>query len=247
MYIAICDDQEKELADLEHLLAVWQRERQHPVRVKIFRSAVDLLDAARQEHFTLYLLDVLMPGMNGMAAAREIRQFDAAAELVFLTSTPDFAYQSYAVHALEYLLKPITPKRLYPILDQLYLKELQPQDGLTVKSGKVLFRIPFSQLTYVEVNRKHLYFNLTDGSVREIAGVLRHYEAQLLARAEFMRIHRSYIVNMLQIAAFAPSEVRTFSGKSLPVSRLLYPQLQKDYLALLFKDRTGQGDVGQIK
>ena len=83
MYIAICDDQEKELAALEGLLSAWQKERQHPVRVKIFRNAVDLLDAARRENFTLYLLDVLMPGMNGMVAAREIRQFDAAAELVF--------------------------------------------------------------------------------------------------------------------------------------------------------------------
>ena len=193
--------------------------------------------AAREEPFTLYLLDVLMPGMDGMAAAREIRQFDAAAALVFLTSTPDFAYESYAVHALSYLLKPITPQALYPILDQLYRKELQPQDGLTLKAGKVLFRVPFSQLVYVEVNQKHLYFNLTDGSVREVPGVLRQYEAQLLAREEFMRIHRSYIVNMLQVAAFAPTEVRTFSGKSLPVSRLLYPQLQKDYLALLFHGR----------
>ena len=169
--------------------------------------------------------------------AREIRQFDAAAALVFLTSTPDFAYESYPVHALSYLLKPITPQALYPILDQLYRKELQPQDGLTLKAGKVLFRVPFSQLVYVEVNQKHLYFNLTDGSVREVPGVLRQYEAQLLAREEFMRIHRSYIVNMLQVAAFAPTEVRTFSGKSLPVSRLLYPQLQKDYLALLFHGR----------
>ena len=101
----------------------------------------------------------------------------------------------------------------------------------------MLFRVPFSQLVYVEVNQKHLYFNLTDGSVREVPGVLRQYEAQLLAREEFMRIHRSYIVNMLQVAAFAPTEVRTFSGRSLPVSRLLYPQLQKDYLALLFHGR----------
>jgi len=230
MYIAICDDQEQERGVLQHLLYAWQR-------VRVFRSPVELLDAAREEPFTLYLLDVLMPGMDGMAAAREIRQFDAAAALVFLTSTPDFAYESYAVHALSYLLKPITPQALYPILDQLYRKELQPQDGLTLKAGKVLFRVPFSQLVYVEVNQKHLYFNLTDGSVREVPGVLRQYEAQLLAREEFMRIHRSYIVNMLQVAAFAPTEVRTFSGRSLPVSRLLYPQLQKDYLALLFHGR----------
>lgn len=112
MYIAICDDQEQECGALQYLLYAWQRERQHPVRVRVFRSPVELLDAAREEPFTLYLLDVLMPGMDGMAAAREIRQFDAAAALVFLTSTPDFAYESYAVHALSYLLKPITPGAL---------------------------------------------------------------------------------------------------------------------------------------
>ena len=62
-----------------------------------------------------------------------------------------------------------------------------------------LVRVPFSQLAYVEVNGKHLYFHLADGTVREVAGSLKDYEPLLLARPEFMRIHRSYIVNMLQI------------------------------------------------
>ena len=45
-----------------------------------------------------------------------------------------------------------------------------------------------------------------------------------------MRIHRSYIVNMYQVTELSLGSVRTFSGKSLPVLRLLYPQLQKDYM-----------------
>ena len=237
MYIAVCDDQLEELTVLTGLLDAWQDQRHIPLRYRTFRSAGDLLDAAERERFTLYLLDVMMPGIDGMAAAREIRCFDAAADIVFLTSSPGFAYESYGVRALEYLLKPINAKLLFPVLDQLSLREQRPQDGLTLKAGATLVRIPFSQLAYVEVNHKHLYFNLTDGSVREVAGVLKQYEDQLLAREEFMRIHRSYLVNMLQIETFAPTEVRTFSGKSLPISRLIYPQLQKDYLALLFKDR----------
>ena len=237
MYIAVCDDQAEELAALAGLLERWQAERGHPVRVRTFRSAADLLDAARRETFTLYLLDVMMPGIDGMEAAREIRSFDRTAELVFLTSSPGFAYESYGVDALEYLLKPIGAKLLWPILDRLYLREQRPQDGLTLKAGNTLVRVPFSQLAYVEVNRKRLYFNLTDGQVREVAGSLNEYEDQLLSRAEFTRIHRSYIVNMLQIEELSPAGVRTFSGKDLPVSRLLFPQLQKDYMALLFSDR----------
>ena len=126
MYIAVCDDQTEELKDLTELLGAWETDRGTPVRVKSFRSAAALLDAARHERFTLYLLDIMMPGLNGMDAAREIRGFDKAADIIFLTSSPGFAYDSYSVKALEYLLKPIRTKTLYPILDRLELRERRP-------------------------------------------------------------------------------------------------------------------------
>lgn len=239
MYIAICDDQAEELTALTELLHTWEIEHNTHLRRQTFRSASDLLDAARTERFTLYLLDVLMPGMDGMEAAREIRCFDAAADIVFLTTSPGFAYESYGVRALEYLLKPIRAKLLFPILDQLYLREQKPQEGLTLKAGSTIVRVPFPALTYVEVIGKHLYFNLNDGQVRMVSGALKDYEDLLLSRPEFMRIHRSYIVNMLQIEELSPAGIRTFSGRELPVSRLLYPQLQKDYMKLLFAQKEG--------
>ena len=115
MYIAVCDDQVEELTALTGLLEQWQAERRIPLRCRAFRSAGNMLDAARHERFTLYLLDVMMPGIDGMEAAREIRTFDAAAEIVFLTSSPGFAYESYGVRALEYLLKPISGKLLFDV------------------------------------------------------------------------------------------------------------------------------------
>ena len=237
MYIAVCDDQTEELKDLTELLGAWETDRGTPVRVKSFRSAAALLDAARHERFTLYLLDIMMPGLNGMDAAREIRGFDKAADIIFLTSSPGFAYDSYSVKALEYLLKPIRTKTLYPILDRLELRERRPQEALTLRTGGIIVRVPFSQLTYVEVNGKHLFFNMADGTVYEVAASMREYEGALLARPEFMRVHRSYIVNMLQAEKLSPAGVITFSGHNVPVSRLLYGQLQKDYLALLFSGR----------
>ena len=239
MYIAVCDDQLEELEVLTGLLDAWQKEHQTTLRFKTFRSAAELLDAAEKEPFTLYLLDVMMPGLSGMDAAREIRSFNTAADIVFLTSSPGFAYESYGVKALEYLLKPIHADRLFPILTKLSLREQKPQEGLTLKSGTTLTRVLFSQLTYVEVNGKHLYFNLTDGTVHEVSGSLNEYEPLLSSRPEFIRVHRSYIVNMLQISELSPSGICTFSGKHLPVSRLQYPQLQKEYMNLLFEKGDG--------
>ena len=237
IYIAVCDDEAAELKALTDLLEQWRRERGTALRYRCFQSTVGLLNATEKDRFTLYFLDVMMPGLNGMDTARELRRFDAVADIVFLTVSPEFAYQSYGVKALDYLLKPVCAETLFPILDHLALEEQRPQEGLTVKCGSTFVRVPFSHLAYLEVNHKHLYFNLADGQVRQTLGALNDYEPLLLARPEFMRVHRSYIVNMLQVEELSSGHIRTFSGKTVPVSRLLYPQLQKDYMALLFEQR----------
>lgn len=122
MYIAICDDQADELAELAELLNRWQIERRAALRFKAFHSAAELLDSTEKEAFSLYFLDIIMPGEDGISAAREIRNFNDAAEIIFLTSSPAFAYESYGVRALDYILKPIRAEMLFPILDRLFLR-----------------------------------------------------------------------------------------------------------------------------
>ena len=67
MYIAVCDDQLEELDTLVNLLQHWQNEHRSALRFQTFRSAAELLDAAKKESFTLYLLDVMMPGVDGIS------------------------------------------------------------------------------------------------------------------------------------------------------------------------------------
>ena len=234
MYIAICDDQVDERNQLIDVLYKWSEEHHTSLRYKAYDSADELLKAAEKERFTLYLLDVMMPGMSGMEAAREIRSFDTAADIVFLTSSPNFAYESYSVKATEYILKPFSEQTIFQLIDGLRQQDEKLNEGITLKIGAKIIRVPFSQLSFVEVKGKHLYFNMSGGQVREVSGALKDYEIILLSRPEFMRIHRSYIVNMFQVAELSQAGVKTFSGKDLPISRLLYPQIQKDYVELLF-------------
>ena len=73
MYIAVCDDRAEDLNVILDILAQWQNERRVTLRVESFRSTSDLLNSARKEPFTLYFLDVIMPGISGMEAARQIQ------------------------------------------------------------------------------------------------------------------------------------------------------------------------------
>lgn len=239
MYLAVCDDNKEDLDSMLSLLDIWQAEQGVSFQRRAFQSAVELLEFARQERFTLYLMDVMMPGMDGLETAREIRRFDDAADIVFLSTSPGFAYESYGVRALNYLLKPVEQKALFGLLDQIRLREQQNPDALTLKTNTTIVRVPYAQISYVEVIGKHLYFHMTDGNVREVAGSMKNYESLFLPRPEFMRVHRSYIVNMFQIEELSSSGLRTFQGENLPVSRLFYPQIQKDYMALLFERKGG--------
>jgi len=238
--VAVCDDDKECLSQLCQLLEEYRSSHMPELRYTPFTGAFGLLSAIEcGQHFDIAILDILMPNTNGIQVAEEIRRRDEGMEIVFLSSSPGFAYESYSVHARDYLLKPIQAELLFALLDQIALREKKPQEGITVKSGATLIRILFSQLSYVEVSGKHLFFNLTDGTVREVYGTLKEYEPLLLSRPEFLQVHRSYIVNMLEVEELSSSGIRTFSGKQLPVSRLLYPQVQKDYMKLLFAGADG--------
>ena len=234
MQIAICDDDPEALMRLSSILDDYRQERKASVCWRCFHSAAELLAAVRCGEYDLYLLDVMMPGESGMAAARAIRGFNQETELVFLSSSPDFAVESYQYRAQNYLLKPARREQLFLILDALQAKGQRLRDGLSVKTKTGVARILFERLAYVEVVSKRVYFHLSDGSVRELTAPLSAFEETLLARPEFVRTHRSYLVNLLQVAELNAAELTTLSGKTLPVSRQNYARVRDAYLAQLF-------------
>ena len=106
MKIAVCDDDRQVLLSVLSQLASYQEQRQTELSSQGFENAVDLLASIEHQNYDLLFLDVLMPGLNGLQAAREIRQKNDRIKIVFLTSSPEYAVESYSVQATNYLLKP---------------------------------------------------------------------------------------------------------------------------------------------
>ena len=235
MHIALCDDCREDARQLAEMMERYAVLRRTPLQVTLFSQAEDLLEAARQENFQCCFLDILMPGMNGMDLAGEIRRGDQDVRIVFLSSFNDFAHQSYRVKAWDYLLKPAQEAEIFDLLDRLRAQEADVEECICLQNGRSVFRLPCERLACVEVNQKQLYFYLTDGQLRRIPGRMADVEKQLLTRKEFVKIHRSYVVNLQQVSVMSPEGCEMFSGLRLPVSRLMYNQVRRAYMDHLFR------------
>ncbi|MEG1593150.1 MAG: response regulator [Oscillibacter sp.] len=235
MRIAICDDEPRELERLRVLLCEYETGRDVSLCVRAFENATDLLSGMRGGEYDLILLDVLMPGFGGIQAARELRELDKVVRILFLTSSPEFAVESYAVGAYHYTLKPATDKTLFPLLDKVCAElDVQEEEALLIKGRDGLARIPFSRLEYVEVMNKTVSFHLSDGSVRELRAALSDFETQLLSHSEFMKVHRSFLLNLKLLQSVSAKGAVTKTDHTVPVARALYAGVKDAYLRLLF-------------
>ncbi|MFA9465077.1 MAG: LytR/AlgR family response regulator transcription factor [Velocimicrobium sp.] len=235
--IAICDDEITELSRISKLLNRYHEQKNAAFRYDVFSNPIELLESLQTNSYDILLLDVLMPGINGIAAAQEIRGFNQTIKIIFLTSSPEFAVESYAVDAYYYLLKPTTETRLFPILDKLFFDAQNTKEYLYIKSASGIMRISFHNLEFLEVMNKKLYFHLTDGNIKEVYGSLSDYEPKLLNKEEFIKVHRSIIVNMKHTQELHIGTITTATGQSIPISRLLYPKVRELYMNYLFLEK----------
>lgn len=239
MYIAVCDDHAMECQTVAQIIDAFSKERKIPVRYQLFTDAEEMLRAASVQRFSHYLLDVIMPAMDGITAAQELRAMDTEAKVIFLTTSKEFAYQSYRVKAYDYLLKPIESQQLFDVLEQLQKLEDAEETSLFIPKGRGFLRISPSRLAYLEVSRKKLYFHMTNAQIQQAMGTLTEFEQELLSRPDFVKIHRSYIVNLNQIQSLSSDGCIMLGRQNLPISRLLYNQVRDRYMTHLFAGTEG--------
>ena len=232
--IAVCDDSRELLEKVEKDLLEYESARITPVTVHTYTNAVDLLDGLKKTDYDILILDIIMPGFTGMQAAHEIRKFNEEIKIIFLTSSKEFAIESYSVGAYYYLLKPVLNEKLFSVLDKVVSEITSKQESCVIYTHMGIVNIPFAKIECLEVYNKHLVFHLSDGSTKETRGALTDYENVFLERKEFLKIHRSYILNMDYIHSIEAGEITTYSGKIFPVSRLLAKDIKEHYMNYMF-------------
>jgi len=188
------------------------------------------------QQYELTLLDILMPFMTGMDLAKEIRQFNQDVKIIFLTSSPEFAVESYSVGAYYYALKPIWKDKLFILLDKVIF-EMESHAGASflIKSKTGLTRVYIKKLEFAEIIGRSIFYHLTDGSVIEALGSMLELEKELLSTPCFIKPHRSYIINMEHIDTLSQREIKMQSLSLVPMAKANCHTVKSDYIAFAFK------------
>lgn len=151
--IGFCDDDLSILSELRVLLDRYRVERNVEIASAAFQSPLELLtEIERGTRFDILLLDVMMPGENGIDTAREIRRYDQSMKIIFLTSSAEFAVESYTVGAYFYQLKPIWEDSFFRLTDSVIAEcRHADQRSLILRCKTGISRIDLDQLLYCEV------------------------------------------------------------------------------------------------
>ena len=231
--IAICDDSPNFPEYVREQIMLWHN-RPDNLAMDCFSDADALIAAHCRHPFDIILLDVVMPLVNGIQAAAEIRHQDQSVKIVFLTSSPEFAVDSYTVKANNYLLKPLNPQKLYQCLQELVEDLQQNAKCIPVRSRHGVHRVELRKLEYVEASNKDVLFSLSDGRTIISPEPLYTFENRLLLSDGFFKCNRSYIVNIYMISTYTAKEIKMRSGCRIPISRSCHKEFESAYFSLLF-------------
>lgn len=192
--IAICDDVVLE-RELLYLLLQKCADRQ---MISQFGSGEELL--ASHEHFDLVFLDIFMGGITGMETARCLLEKSPKTRIVFLTSSPNFALESYDVHAFDYILKPLQPERLAAVWER-FAGEHQPTERyLIINDLAETKKLPYDSIEFIESCQHYVTIHLTEEPSLRVYGKLDDFEQQL-DDPRFLRCHKSFLINLSLTAA----------------------------------------------
>lgn len=232
MKILVCDDDQKALNRITTLLD----EPCQKIRAEL--TATDHPEELKDlSGFELAFLDIDMNGVNGLTLARQLRAARPDAVIVFVTNFIQYAPEGYEVQAFRYLLKSSLEEKL-PSCFLLAVEEIKRRrQSIVVRSDGMMVELQLQDVLYFESNQR-IITAFRSSSGKEIC----HFYASLteltqqLRDAGFLRIQRSYLVNMAYIQQFQYGTVELNHGIRLPVSAKHYAQHKQQYL--LWKGQT---------
>ena len=237
MRIAACDDDVRFLRELSFLLNQYGEENHCNVEYKTYTNPLELVNQIEKGmHYDAILLDVFMPGINGIQCAKDIRAFDSFVKIVFLTSSSEYAVESYSVRAYQYLLKPVQKDNLFRVLKTLEKETEKVEKNILIfKSKTGITKVALSKLEYCEVINRKIILHLTNGEECECNLRMNELEEKLKEHRRFLKAHRSFLVNMDHIQTLTTHSVIMECGVKIPVPREKYAQIKQIYMEYIFQ------------
>lgn len=230
--IAVCDDEEIMLFELTNKIVTYMEPIHCFCKVDSFLNAEALLE--KKEIYDIVFLDIQMKDINGLEAAKKLRESGSESFIVFVTVLKEYVYDAFEVEASDYLLKPVEDDRFIRTMDRIsrYIEDRR-KNSITIQKGTWCKSIRFEDIFYCEVINRKIYVHTKQGNI-DYYFKIEELEKQL--RTHFFRCHRSYLVNLKYVCGFNNGIAELENGEEIPISRLRQQDFSKAVLQYL-KDR----------
>lgn len=224
MQIAICDDESFFRKELHSLLVEYKANRRLNLDIFEFSNGDTLLKSDLT--FDIVFLDYQMPGLNGMEIARSFRQKNSICSIVFVTNYPDFVFESFEVNPYRFFKKPVSIDQIDELLKS-YIMRQKTLAPIIINDYYGQYTVKATDIIYLEGDGKYCLIRTASNvfhSSKTLSGVLN-----LLPQYCFMRIHKSYAVNLYCIQKVVNNEILLVNGEKVLISRNNIAKFKKVY------------------
>lgn len=214
--VAVVDDQASVRTQMQSYFQRYQQDRGERFQISYFENAALFLDRYQPE-YDLILMDIDMPGMDGLTAAHRLRKLDSKVVLVFVTNLAQYAINGYEVRAVDFVVKPVNYGKFAFKLERA-LKLTPPKDRpmVLIKTEDGTVALEHSDVTYVEVQGHNLFYH-TEEEIYRVRGSLKQAEEEF-GKPPFFTCNKCYIVNLAFVEEVRDN-VAVVAGEEIVVSR----------------------------
>ena len=221
--IALCDDCLEERTLLRGLVEEWSENGSRDIKITEFESADSFWFQYDDAKFDIVLLDIEMPGMNGIELAKKLRLSSKLVQIAFITGYFEYISEGYDVEALHYLLKPVKRDKLFDVLDRAIERLETDAKTVLIETQAETALLPIYEIRYIEVIKN--YITLHAAKDHTVKMTLKDIERELDDR--FLRVGRSFIINLRFVARVTRDEVFLKSGENIPIPRGAYEKINR--------------------
>ena len=232
LHVAVCDDERTALQELAEEVRRWAEAEGEACSVETFASA----DAfwfvwEERKDLEVLLLDIEMPGMDGMELARRLRQAGEPIGIIFVTGNPDFALEGYDLEAVSYVMKPVRRERLHAALSRARERMARRAAVLLPLSGGELERLYIADICCLESDGHASIVWKKDGTKLVSKMGTQQLEQELEKCSDaFFKPHRSYFINLAHVERIGKKDVRMGNQLLVPIARGKWEPLNQAYL-----------------
>lgn len=229
MHFIVCEDNQEEALWLREKITDWARKKSVPAAFTIYENAEQFWFANEEmNNVDALILDIQMPGEDGITLAKKIRKNHHQVPILFVTGVDDYLSEGYDVQAIHYLLKPVQEDKLEDCLNRVWQMQAAQEPFVLLQTETDSVRLLQKDIILVEIFAHQCVYTTSDKSYA-VSESLKSAETKLQPEW-FVHTHRSILVNLLHVQSITHAKVLLTGGREALVSRRMYGNLNEAFI-----------------